>query len=81
VFVAVSTPVAIAYAVGIWLLILTPGAITWLKGRPDLVGAGLVVGGLVWMVTMWRSAKPTSWWARRFYGPEKLERARMRYAA
>lgn len=81
VLVAVSTSVAVAYAVAVWLLILTPGAITWAKGRADLVGAGLLVGGIVWMITMWRLAKPDSWWARRFYGPDKLDEARERYGS
>jgi hypothetical protein len=77
--VAVSTGVAITYVI-VWVaLIVTPGIVTWLKGRPDFVAAGLLVGGIVWAISCWRLAKPWSWWARRFYGPEKLERARLRY--
>ena len=75
----VSTGVAIAYVVALALLLLMPAVITWLKGRPGFVLAGLLVGGIVWMITMWRLAKPNSWWARRFYGPRKLEAARARY--
>jgi hypothetical protein len=57
---------------------LVPGAITALKGRLGL----FVVGFFVWLVWLWapfRLAKPNSPWARRFYGPEKLEKARERF--
>jgi len=72
---------AVAYGVGLWLiLIVVPGTITWLKGQHALFAAGLVVGGLVWTITAMRLARPDSWWARTFYADEKLARTRARYA-
>lgn len=56
---------------------LIPAAlVTGLKGRWTLLLAGLC---LIFPLFWWGAvalAEPTSWWARRFYGAEKLERAR-----
>jgi hypothetical protein len=76
---AVSTLVAIGYAIGVWSLLLGPATVLWLKGRSDLVLLGLCTLGLVWIVGLTRIAKPDSWWARRFYGPDKLAKARARH--
>jgi hypothetical protein len=76
---AVSTLVAIGYGIAVWSLILGPAIVLWLKGRSDLVLIGLATLGLVWFVGLARIAKPDSWWARRFYGPDKLAKARARH--
>lgn len=76
---AVSTPLAVAYAVALFALVLTPGAITLLKGQRVLFLAGLAFGGLVWAITALRLARPDSWWARRFYDADKIQRALQRY--
>jgi hypothetical protein len=49
-----------------------------LKGKRGFAVVGLIVH-IVWYVGAIRLAKPDSWWARRYYGPEKLERSRMRF--
>lgn len=59
------------------LLSLVPAAgIVMLKGRWTLLLAGLLlIFPLLWYGAF-ALAAPTSWWARRFYRGEKLERAR-----
>jgi hypothetical protein len=77
---AVSTGVAIAYTVVLSLLLLiAPLTITALKRQWALFVAGWLTVGIVWWVASLRLARPQSWWARRFYGPDKLARARARY--
>jgi hypothetical protein len=77
---AVSSGVAIAYGVGLWIvLIIAPATITGLKGQWALLAAGWLTLGLVWWITMWRLARPGSWWDRHLYGPDKNARARARY--
>jgi hypothetical protein len=66
-------------ALGIWALVLVPGVVTGLKGQWLLLAAGLLLLGFVWMIAAFRLARPNSYWARRFYSPEKLERSRARY--
>ena len=70
------------------IVLLALLAITWLgcsalcalKGRRVYaVGNLLVVGTPVGWAGAARLAKPESWWARRFYGPEKLEQAKRRH--
>jgi hypothetical protein len=79
---AVSTGVAIAYGVGLWVvLIVAPLTITALKGQWALFAAGWLVLGMVWWIAALRLARPESWWARHLYGPDKLARAQSRYAA
>jgi hypothetical protein len=78
---AVSTPVAIAYAIGLFtVLIVGPATVTALKGQWALFAVGWLTLGMVWWITALRLARPRSWWAHRFYGPAKLERAQSRYA-
>jgi len=56
-------------------------AVCALKGRHwYAVGNLLVVGALGGWFGAARLAKPESWWARRYYGPAKLARARVRHA-
>jgi len=76
---AVSTGIAIAYAVTLWGLLLVPMVITGLKRQWLLFAAGWLTLGLVWWIASLRLAHPESWWARRFYGGDKLSRARERY--
>jgi hypothetical protein len=59
-----------------WLLALVPAAIiTLLKNRISLFFAGLVTLGLTWVIAAVSLAPPDSWWARAFYGEERLARA------
>jgi hypothetical protein len=60
-------------------LIYGTAAVTVAKGRVALFVVGLLTLGLVWLIAAPRLAKPNSPWAKRFYGPEKLERSRRRY--
>jgi hypothetical protein len=76
---AVSTGWAVVYGLGLFALCLTPAVITALKGQWVLFGAGFLFLGMVWVIAAFRLARPKSVWARRFYGPEKLARARARY--
>jgi hypothetical protein len=81
-FYAVSTGVAIAYGVALWaVLILIPLTVTALKRHWLLFAAGWLVIGPVWWFAAFRLARPDSWWAIRFYGDEKLARARLRYGS
>ena len=79
---AVSTGVAIAYGIVLWIvLILGPMTVTALKGQWLLFAAGWLTLGMVWWITALRLARPESWWARHLYGPAKLARAQSRYGA
>lgn len=50
-----------------------------MKGNSILVGAGWFTLGITWWIAAFRLAKPESWWARHFYGPHKLARAKARW--
>lgn len=79
---AVSTGVAVAYAIVLWgVLIIAPMTITALKGQWALFIAGWLTLGMVWSIASLRLARPGSWWAHRFYGEDKLARAQARYGA
>jgi len=79
---AVSTGVAVAYGIGLWIvLIVAPAAIVALKGQWLLFAAGWLTLGMVWWIAALRLARPQSWWARHRYGPDKLARAQSRYGA
>jgi hypothetical protein len=55
-------------------------ALCALKGRRVYaVGNLLIVGSLAGWLGAARLAKPESWWARRFYGAEKLAQATRRH--
>jgi hypothetical protein len=59
-----------------------PGATLLLKGKGWTCLAALalpVVGIVIAVIGCSRLAKPNSWWARRLYRNEKLDRARQRY--
>jgi hypothetical protein len=49
-----------------------------LKGKQGLTVLGIFFHPCWWVGAI-RLATPTSWWARRFYGPEKRERADARF--
>jgi hypothetical protein len=79
---ATSTGVAVAYTVALFVvLIFAPLIVTALKRQWLLFAAGWLTVGLVWWIASFRLARPDSWWARRFYGPDKLARAQRRYEA
>lgn len=79
---AVSTGVAIAYGIGLWVvLIVGPLTITALKGQWVLFVAGWLTLGVVWWIAALRLARPRSWWSRHLYSPDKLARAQSRYGA
>jgi len=64
------------------ILIVTvavPAGITWSKGRRVEFVLGFLLLGMIWIVAACRLARPSSWWARRFYGPEKMQRALDRF--
>lgn len=58
-----------------------PAGITWAKGQRAAFFLGFFLLGMVWVVAAGRLARPASWWARRFYGPEKLQRALDRFGS
>jgi hypothetical protein len=72
----------VMYAVAAFLLLLVlPGTITLLKGQRAVFFVGILFAGIVWTVAAFRLGRPDSYWAGRFYGPEKLARARARFGA
>lgn len=56
-----------------------PAGITWSKGHRGAFFIGFLLLGMVWVVAACRLARPRSLWARRFYGPEKMQRALNRF--
>ena len=90
--VAASTPDKdLAYQAGYLLglgtilaLFASTAVICFLKGKPvfGILGVlALLFGGFsLWaLIGACRIAKPTSWWARKKYGPEKMEIAHRRF--
>jgi len=90
--VAASTPDKdLAYQVGYLLglgtilaLFASTAVICFLKGKPvfGILGVlALLFGGFsLWaLIGACRIAKPTSWWARKKYGPEKMDIAHRRF--
>jgi hypothetical protein len=60
---AVSTGVAIAYGIGLWVvLIIGPATVTVLKGQWPLFDYGWFTLGIVWWITGFRLARPESWY-------------------
>jgi hypothetical protein len=77
---AVSTGVAAAYAIGLWIvLIVAPATVTALKGQWLLFAAGWLTLGIVWWIASLRLARPGSWWDRHLYDPDKRLRVQRRY--
>lgn len=58
-----------------------PAGITWSKGHRAAFFLGFVIIGMIWIVAACRLARPSSWWARRFYGPRKMQRALSRFGS
>jgi hypothetical protein len=56
-----------------------PAWIAWLKGHREAFILGFILLGMVWWIAACRLARPSSWWARRFYGPRKIQRAQHRF--
>jgi hypothetical protein len=51
--------------------------VNWLKGKRRWAVLGAPTG---WhLIPAFRLAKPDSWWARKYYSPEKMGRARNRF--
>jgi hypothetical protein len=68
-------------AVVIGLLVVlygVPATITGLKGKYGYLAVGVFIHVLWWIGAI-RLAKPDSVWARRFYAPDKLDRAYVRF--
>jgi hypothetical protein len=66
------------------ILIVTvgiPAGVTWSKGRRAAFFLGFLLLGMIWVVAACRLARPSSWWARRFYGQEKMQRALNRFGS
>ena len=51
------------------LCVLAAGVITALKGRWGWLWAGIVLGGLPWLVSAFLAARPGSGWERRRRAP------------
>ncbi|HWM63697.1 MAG TPA: hypothetical protein VNP96_06875 [Solirubrobacterales bacterium] len=58
-----------------------PATMTWSKGHRAAFFLGFIVMGMIWIVAACRLARPSSWWARRFYGQEKMQRALNRFGS
>lgn len=56
-----------------------PAGITGAKGHWTAFSLGFFLLGTIWIIAAFRLARPSSWWARRFYGPEKMQRAISRF--
>ena len=61
------------------LILLVVAVITGLKRRYWLLGLGFLLFPPLWFWGAIRLARPSSWWAHRFYSDAKRARARMRY--
>ncbi len=57
---------------------LIGGMVTALKSRWGWFLLGMLTAGLIWPLTALLVAEPESAWARSFYGPPKMARARRR---
>jgi protein-S-isoprenylcysteine O-methyltransferase Ste14 len=61
------------------VFIFIPAGITWSKGHRVAFFLGFLIIGVVWYVAACRLAYPSSWWARHFYGPKKMNQAVARF--
>lgn len=61
------------------VVVVIPAGITLSKRLWVEFLIGLVLPGIVWIIAAFRLARPSSWWARRFYGTEKMQRAENRF--
>ncbi|GAC1361349.1 MAG: hypothetical protein NVSMB32_00170 [Actinomycetota bacterium] len=78
---AITTSGIVLVAVlGAWAVFqIASLVICLLKGKWGMFAGGLLLAGLLANIGAIRLAKPTSFWARRFYGEVKCERARQRF--
>lgn len=58
-----------------------PALITWSKGQRAAFLLGFLFVGAIWVIAACRLARPTSWWAKRFYGLDKMRRAEERFGS
>ena len=73
--------IALAYLM-ILAVSLAMVTICFLKGKIWMGCISLLIGGpFVTIFGVSRLAKPDSWWARKYYDPTQLERARARFGA
>lgn len=63
------------------VLVVIPAGVTVSKRLWIEFLIGCFLPGIVWIIGSFRLARPSSWWARRFYGPEKMQRAERRFGA
>jgi uncharacterized paraquat-inducible protein A len=64
----------VGVAIGISLLV-----VCWLKGKRGSAFLGVVIP-FVWLIGAIRLAKPTSYWATRWYSDAKMTEAEQRFA-
>lgn len=76
---AASVLGAAAFYTATFAALFWPGSVVLLKGRPGLFWAGVLLLSLVWLVGMFRLSRLNSFWARRFYGLDKLRKSELRY--
>lgn len=62
-----------------FIVLGVPAGITWFKGHREAFALGFILLGMVWWIAACRLARPSSWWACRFYGPKKMQRAINRF--
>ena len=63
------------------VLIVIPAGITLSKRQWVEFFIGFLLPGIVWIIASCRLARPSSWWARRFYDQEKMQRALNRFGS
>lgn len=73
-------PERLVALISLIVTVVLPAGITWSKGQRAAFFLGFLLMGVIWIVAACRLARPSSWWARRFYGPEKMQRALNRFA-
>lgn len=71
----ISVPERLQALFVLMVVVVAPAAITWSKGQRLVFALGFVLPGIIWIVAALRLARPSSWWACRFYGPRKMQRA------
>ena len=74
-----STTGAILFAVALLTLLIICPIITAMKGKGGVFVLGIMFHPC-WAFGAIRLAKPDSYWARRFYGPDKIRLARIRFS-
>ena len=72
-----SDPTEILLIFAYLAILVGTAAVCWLKGKRLWATIGFVTGWHV--IPAIRLAKPDSWWARKYYGPEKLKQANARF--